>query len=211
MYENGEIAVSQDVQSLPVMETFYSVQGEGFHTGKAAFFIRLGGCDVGCSWCDVKESWNADQHPRKLISDLADEAKRSGAEIVIVTGGEPAMHNLDQLTDQLHAKGLQTHIETSGAHPLSGKWHWICFSPKKFKNPLPEIYRKANELKVVVVNKHDLLWAEERAAKLNEDCLLFLQPEWSKREKTGILIAEFVMKNPRWRISLQTHKYLNLP
>lgn len=211
MYENGDIAVSQDVQSLPVMETFYSVQGEGFHTGKAAFFIRLGGCDVGCPWCDVKESWNADHHPRKLIADLADEAKRSGAEIVIVTGGEPAMHNLDQLTDQLHAKGLQTHIETSGAHPLSGKWHWICFSPKKFKNPLPEIYRKANELKVVVVNKHDLLWAEEHAAKLNEECLLFLQPEWSKREKTGILIAEFVMKNPRWRISLQTHKYLNLP
>jgi organic radical activating enzyme len=193
------------------METFYSVQGEGFHTGKAAFFIRLGGCDVGCSWCDVKESWNADHHPRKLIADLADEAKRSGAEIVIVTGGEPAMHNLDQLTDQLHAKGLQTHIETSGAHPLSGKWHWICFSPKKFKNALPDIYRKANELKVVVVNKHDLLWAKEHAAKLNEDCLLFLQPEWSKREKTGILIAEFVMKNPRWRISLQTHKYLNLP
>lgn len=203
--------VIEAIETLPVMETFYSVQGEGYHTGKAAFFIRLAGCDVGCSWCDVKESWNAADHPQRKTADLAREAAESGAEIVVITGGEPAMHNLENLTSELLALGLQTHIETSGAHPLTGHWHWICFSPKKFKQPLPEIYQRAHELKVVVLNKHDLQWAEDHAQKVSEACQLFLQPEWSKRDKAAALIADFVRQNTRWRISLQTHKYLNLP
>lgn len=211
MQNSPDIAVHQDLQTLPVMETFYSVQGEGFHTGKAAFFIRLAGCDVGCTWCDVKESWNATDHPRRKTMDLAREAAESGAEIVVVTGGEPAMYNLENLTADLRALGLQTHIETSGAHPLTGSWHWICFSPKKFKQPLPEIYQRADELKVVVYNKHDLQWAVDHAANVGNNCNLFLQPEWSKREQVTGMIADFVRENTRWRISLQTHKYLNLP
>jgi 7-carboxy-7-deazaguanine synthase len=211
MLETLDITVQQDVQTLPVMETFYSVQGEGFHTGKAAFFIRLGGCDVGCVWCDVKESWNAEKHPKRKVHDLAEEAAKSGAEIVVVTGGEPAMYDLQLLTTELRARGLQTHIETSGAHPLTGNWHWICFSPKKFKQPLPEICQRADELKVVVYNKHDLQWAQDHAANVSNNCKLFLQPEWGKREQVTGMIADFVRENTRWRISLQTHKYLNLP
>lgn len=206
-----DITVHKDLQTLPVMETFYSIQGEGFHTGKAAFFIRLGGCDVGCSWCDVKESWNADDHPQRKTSDLAQEAANSGAEIVVITGGEPAMYNLEPLTNELCALGLQTHLETSGAHPVTGHWHWICFSPKKFKKPLPEIYQRADELKVVVYNKHDLQWATDHSAHVSSSCRLFLQPEWGRRELVKDLIADFVRNNTRWRISLQTHKYLNLP
>lgn len=206
-----EIAVKKDLQTLPVMETFYSIQGEGYHTGKAAYFIRLAGCDVGCVWCDVKESWDASKHPRRPLSTLVEEAAGSGAELVIITGGEPAMYDLGPLTAQLNAEGLQVHIETSGAHPLSGDWHWICFSPKKFKEPLPEIYQRADELKVVVYNKHDLEWAEQHAAHVNAHCRLFLQPEWSKRDRVAPLIADYIRQHPEWRVSLQTHKYLNLP
>lgn len=211
MQQSPVIAVQQGLATLPVMETFYSVQGEGYHTGKPAYFIRLAGCDVGCSWCDVKESWNAVDHPQIGISDLAKQAAASGAEIVVVTGGEPTLYNLTQLTDALRAYGLKTHLETSGTNPVTGDWHWICFSPKKFKQPLPGIYHQAHELKVVVYNKHDLQWAAGHAEQINDACKLFLQPEWSKKEQVTPLIADFVQKHVRWRISLQTHKYLNLP
>lgn len=201
----------QGLQTLPVMETFYSVQGEGYHTGKPAFFIRLAGCDVGCTWCDVKESWNASDHPVLKIKDLAKQAALSGAEIVVVTGGEPTLYDLKPLTDTLLSHGLKTHIETSGTNPLTGDWHWICFSPKKFKKPVPQIYQQAHELKVVVFNKHDLQWALDHAAQINESCKLFVQPEWSKKEIITPLIVEFVQQNTHWSLSLQTHKYLNLP
>lgn len=193
------------------METFLTIQGEGYHTGTAAYFIRLAGCDVGCTWCDVKESWNADDHPRKPIKDLVQEATDSGAEVVVITGGEPAMYNLEPLTSALRSKGLKTHIETSGAHPITGDWHWICFSPKKFKQPLEGVYQQADELKVVVFNKHDFEWAAQHAELVSVKCQLFLQPEWSKREKTMDWIVDFVKSNPKWRVSLQTHKYLNIP
>lgn len=200
-----------DYHTLPVMEQFLTIQGEGAFTGSAAYFIRLGGCDVGCVWCDVKESWDPEAHPKKSVSDLVQEAKGSGAEIAVITGGEPAMHNLDLLTSELKKAGLRTHIETSGAHPLSGNWHWICFSPKKFKNPLDEFYPSADELKVVVFNKHDFEWAETHAAKVRKECRLYLQPEWSKQEKILPLIIDYVKTNPRWRISLQTHKFIDVP
>lgn len=197
--------------SLPVMEAFYTVQGEGLFSGQAAYFIRLGGCDVGCAWCDVKESWDADKHPKIAVEALVAEAASHPARIAVITGGEPLMHDLTELTTALRAAGFRTHIETSGTHPLSGDWHHICFSPKKFKAPLPEIYPAAHELKVIVLNKHDLLWAEEHASKLSTQCTLFLQPEWSKREAIMPQVVEHVKAHPRWRISLQTHKYLNIP
>jgi 7-carboxy-7-deazaguanine synthase len=196
---------------LPVMESFYTVQGEGAFNGQAAYFIRLGGCDVGCTWCDVKESWDAGAHPMRSVEDLVADALRWPARIAVITGGEPLMHDLGPLTDALRSAGFRTHIETSGAHPISGEWHWICFSPKKFKAALPEMYPLANELKVVVFNKHDLAWADEHAAKLPPECLLYLQPEWDKRESMMPLIVERVKQDPRWRISLQTHKYLDIP
>jgi organic radical activating enzyme len=198
-------------QQLPVMEAFYTVQGEGLFSGQAAFFIRLGGCDVGCSWCDVKESWDADKHPKYSVEALVAEAARYPARIAVITGGEPLMHDLGPLTDALREAGFRTHVETSGTHQLSGDWHHICFSPKKFKAPLPEVYLHAHELKVIVLNKHDLLWAQEHASKLSSTCALFLQPEWSKRESSMPLIVEHVKSHPRWRICLQTHKYLNIP
>ena len=195
---------------LPLMEEFYTIQGEGFHTGKAAYFIRIGGCDVGCHWCDVKESWNANLHPPSYADTIVKNAL-SFANTVVVTGGEPLMWNLDYLTNSLKAKKLNTHIETSGAYKLSGTWDWICLSPKKNKLPLKEIYPFSNELKIIVNNKHDLKFAEEQAAKVSEKCELFLQPEWSKRLKMTPLIVAYVMNNPQWKISLQTHKYLNIP
>jgi len=196
---------------LPVMEQFYTIQGEGSFTGCAAYFIRLAGCDVGCVWCDVKESWNAEGFPVVETTNLAEAAKASGTEIVVVTGGEPAMYDLDSLTHELQNKGLRTHIETSGTHPIRGNWHWVCFSPKKFKKPLPEAYEKADELKVVIFNKHDFKWAETHAELVRKDCLLYLQPEWSKAEEMMPLITAYVKANPRWKISLQTHKYLGIP
>ena len=195
---------------LPLMEEFYTIQGEGYHTGKAAYFIRIGGCDVGCHWCDVKESWNAKLHPPTETNTIIKNAV-SYAKTAVITGGEPLMWNLDFLTESLQAKGVKTHIETSGAYSLSGKWNWICLSPKKTKLPLPEVYTAANELKIIVYNKNDFKFAEEQALHVGTDCKLFLQPEWSKRDKMTPFIVDYVLKNPQWNISLQTHKYLNIP
>lgn len=195
---------------LPLMEAFYTIQGEGFHKGTAAYFIRVGGCDVGCHWCDVKESWDAERHPPSAVEAIVSEAARY-SDTIVVTGGEPLTWNMEPLTQALKARGMKTHIETSGAFPLSGVWDWICLSPKKNKLPVPEIYPLAHELKVIVYNRHDLKFAEEQAAQVGPDCILYLQPEWSVREKVTPLIVDYVMQNPRWRVSLQTHKYLNIP
>lgn len=197
--------------NLPLMEDFYTIQGEGFYQGHAAYFIRLGGCDVGCVWCDVKESWDAALHPSVAVSTMVQKAKASGAKLVVVTGGEPAMYDLLHLTNSLALAGLQTNIETSGAYPISGNWDWICFSPKKFKTPDPSVYNRADELKIIVYNKSDFSWAEEFAGKVRPDCKLFLQPEWSKEKEMLPLIIDYVKGNPKWRISLQVHKYMNIP
>lgn len=197
-------------QMLPLMEEFYTIQGEGFHKGAAAYFIRVGGCDVGCHWCDVKESWDAKLHPPTAIEPIVENAAKH-SNTIVVTGGEPLLWNMNPLTQALKAKGLQTHIETSGAYPLSGEWNWICLSPKKNKLPTKEIYDKAHELKVIVHNKHDLVFAEEQATGVSKDCILYLQPEWSVREKIMPLVVDYVMQNPKWKVSLQTHKYLNIP
>ena len=195
---------------LPLMEEFYTIQGEGFHKGTAAYFIRLGGCDVGCHWCDVKESWNAELHPPTLVEEIVENAARYSKTIVI-TGGEPLMWDMNPLTLKLKENGLQTHIETSGAYRLTGVWDWICLSPKKLKLPTKEVYEKAHELKCIIFNKDDFRFAEEQAARVNPDCILYLQPEWSKRDKMVPLIVAYVMANPQWKVSLQTHKYLNIP
>jgi 7-carboxy-7-deazaguanine synthase len=197
--------------SLPVMESFYTIQGEGFHAGRAAYFIRLGGCDVGCVWCDVKESWDASKHPQIAIEQLVKEVKAETGRLVVITGGEPLMHDLTMLTNDLQTQGFETNIETSGSHPLSGSWNWICLSPKKFKAPLPEIFAQANELKVVIFNKHDFAWAEENAAKVAADCKLYMQPEWDKREQMMPLMIDYVKANPQWQICVQMHKYINVP
>ncbi len=202
---------STDTVQLPLMEHFYTIQGEGAHTGTAAYFLRLGGCDVGCVWCDVKESWPMEAHPHVLIDDMAQMAQESGAAMAVVTGGEPLMHDCGPLTTALHEKGIRTHIETSGAHPLSGDWDWITLSPKKFKSPLPEVLPKADELKVVIYHKSDFDWAESFAAQVRTDCQLFLQPEWSKEKQMLPLLIDYVKKHPQWRISLQTHKYMDVP
>ncbi len=195
---------------LPLMEEFYTIQGEGFHKGTAAYFIRVGGCDVGCHWCDVKESWNAELHPPTDISKIVTNASKY-SDTIVVTGGEPLTWNMLPLTKALKEKKLKTHIETSGAYQLTGIWDWICLSPKKNKLPLDPIYDKAHELKIIVYNKHDLIFAEEQAALTNNQCILYLQPEWSVKEKVTPLIVDYVMKNPKWKVSLQTHKYLNIP
>jgi organic radical activating enzyme len=198
--------------SLPVMEHFYTIQGEGFHQGRAAYFVRLGGCDVGCVWCDVKDSWNADIHPKLTAEEIIIEIKKHTQNgLVVITGGEPLMHQLDELTIKLQAEGFETNIETSGAHPLSGHWNWICLSPKKFKAPLDEILPVANELKIVIFNKHDFEWAEFYAAEVNSNCKLYLQPEWDKAAIVTPIIIEYIKSNPKWELSLQIHKYINVP
>jgi 7-carboxy-7-deazaguanine synthase len=199
------------VQSLPLVEAFYTIQGEGFHQGKAAYFIRLGGCDVGCVWCDVKESWDASAHPLISVSGMVTEAKKFPGRIAVVTGGEPLMHDCGPLTRELHVAGFQTHIETSGAYPLSGDWDWICLSPKKFKHPLAGPIEKADELKVVIYHPSDFTWAETFAEKVKPSCKLFLQPEWSKREVVTPLISDYIMNNPQWEFSLQLHKFIHMP
>jgi len=196
---------------LPVMEHFYTLQGEGFHQGRAAYFIRLGGCDVGCVWCDVKDSWDAEKHPKYEIRNLTPEVRKTPAEIVVITGGEPLMYDLNELTKELQQAGYKTHLETSGAYPLSGHWDWICLSPKKFKAPLPEILPKANELKVVIFNRSDFDWAEKYAALVSPECKLYLQPEWDKTAEMTPLIIEFIKSHPEWELSLQIHKYINVP
>ena len=215
--------------TLPVMESFYTIQGEGYYQGSAAYFIRLGGCDVGCVWCDVKDSWDASKHPQVSIDNIVAEAvgslpstvyRQSSVNgnrltvdglIAVITGGEPLMHNLDGLTAALKAKGFRTNIETSGSSPLSGSWDWICLSPKKFKAPLPEVVPFASELKVVVFNKHDFEWAETYAAQVSDSCKLYLQPEWDKAATVTPLIIDYIKANPKWELSLQLHKYINVP
>jgi 7-carboxy-7-deazaguanine synthase len=198
-------------EKLPVMEEFYTIQGEGFNTGKAAYFIRIGGCDIGCHWCDVKESWNANLHPLVKTKSVIDHVIEQKADSVVITGGEPLIYNLDFLTGELKKQNVRTFIETSGAYAFSGVWDWICLSPKKTMLPLQENYKLANELKVIVYNKHDLSWAQELAQHVSMDCILFLQPEWSKSEELIPLIVEFVKTHTKWRISLQSHKYMHIP
>jgi 7-carboxy-7-deazaguanine synthase len=197
-------------QTLPVMETFYTLQGEGAFAGAPAYFIRLAGCDVGCVWCDVKESWDAGKHRQIGVATLVAQVKESGTGICVITGGEPAMYDLRLLTRGLRGAGIRTHVETSGAYELTGEWDWVTFSPKKFKGPVESIYGKANELKVVVFNKSDIDWSQSHAEKVNLNCGLYLQPEWDKRELMQPLIIDFIRKNIRWRISVQTHKYLGV-
>ena len=214
MDEAQTITLKKEVEhtgSLPVMEHFYTLQGEGVHQGKAAYFIRLGGCDVGCVWCDVKESWDMSKHPLISISDLVEEVRRTATQIVVITGGEPLLHNLSALTSELRTAGLSTHIETSGSSPLSGTWNWITLSPKKFKAPLQEVLDAASELKVVVFNKSDFDWAEKHAALVSPECKLYLQPEWDKANVITPLIIDYIKEHPRWQLSLQIHKYINVP
>ena len=212
-----------NLETLPVMEAFYTVQGEGFHQGKAAYFIRLGGCDVGCVWCDVKESWEISNHSKKTIEQIVEKAKNavsdhstvlslsSNRNISVITGGEPLMHDLTGLTVALQEEGFQTHIETSGAYPLSGSWNWICVSPKKFKAPLQEVLRNASELKVVVYNRSDFKWAEQNATNVSKECQLYLQPEWGRAKVVTPLIIDYIKGNPAWQLSLQIHKYIDVP
>jgi len=196
--------------TYPIMETFYSIQGEGNYQGHAAFFIRLAGCDVGCVWCDVKESWDANKHAERSVESLLQEVKQTAASIVIITGGEPLMYDCLALTEALQQAGYKTHVETSGAYPLSGKWDWVCVSPKKFKAPLDSVLAQADELKVVVFNKTDIAWALQHAEKVNSTCLLFLQPEWSKEKEMLPLMTTFIQENPTWKLSLQIHKYMGV-
>jgi organic radical activating enzyme len=199
------------VDVLPVMEHFYTLQGEGYYQGQAAYFIRLGGCDVGCVWCDVKESWDAVAHPLLSIDEIVLNVKQTPAKIVVITGGEPLLHNLDELTGRLKQSGFRIHIETSGSSQISGTLDWITLSPKKFKEPLPEVLPHANELKIIVFNKSDFAWAEKYAASVRSSCKLYLQPEWSKAALITPLIVDYIKKHPQWQLSLQTHKYINVP
>ncbi len=193
------------------MEAFYTIQGEGAHQGRAAYFIRLGGCDVGCHWCDVKESWDASAHPQHSVHEIVKEAARHPARLAVITGGEPLIHDLTELCDALHRHGFEINIETSGAHPLSGALDWICLSPKKFKAPLPEIYQRAHELKIIIYNRSDFAWAEQFAEQMTPRCQLFLQPEWSVSDKMLPQIIDYIKEHPQWRISLQVHKFMNIP
>ena len=198
-------------QHLPVMEYFYTIQGEGSYSGRAAFFIRLAGCDVGCVWCDVKESWDMNQHPHQTIDFLVDEVVTSGTNFVVITGGEPAMYDLTTLVNRLKEQHIEVAIETSGTYPLLGAIDWYCFSPKKFKAPVDEAYSKASELKIIINHSSDFTWAEEHAIKVSSNCKLYLQPEWSKQERFLPEIIAYVKNHPKWRISLQTHKFMNIP
>lgn len=209
MLDEYKLTALHQGEALPLMEAFYSLQGEGYYKGSAAYFIRLGGCDVGCHWCDVKESWAAEAHPIVPVEDIAAEALKH-SRLIIITGGEPLMWNLDKLTVLLREGGARTHIETSGAHPLSGTWDWICLSPKKIKRPVGEVLQQANELKMVIYNNNDFLFAEEMAAQVSPECLLYLQPEWSKSATVIPKIVDYVMAHPQWRASLQMHKYLDI-
>jgi 7-carboxy-7-deazaguanine synthase len=205
------MVTAPDHMTLPVMEQFYTLQGEGYYQGQAAYFIRLGGCDVGCVWCDVKESWDAAKHPHQTPQQLVDAALSTSAKIVVITGGEPLMHSLDTLTSLLRKAGLRCHLETSGAHPMSGQWDWICLSPKKFKAPLPVCLPMADELKVVIYHPSDLNWANDYALKVSQHCKLYLQPEWERAANVTPLIIEKIKSDPRWQLSLQVHKYIDVP
>lgn len=193
------------------MEHFYTIQGEGRYSGRAAYFVRIAGCDVGCVWCDVKDSWDSEIHPLMRLNAIVDEVLASKTDFCVITGGEPAMYDLTKLSDLLRDNGIETAIETSGCYPLRGKIDWYCFSPKKFKAPCPEAYDKADELKVVISHPSDFAWAETHAVNVSVNCLLYLQPEWSKQERFLPLIIEYVKNNPKWKVSLQTHKFMNIP
>jgi len=199
------------MMNLPVMEHFYTLQGEGAFTGHAAYFIRLGGCDVGCTWCDVKESWDINAHPKISIDAIADLTQNSGTKIAVITGGEPTMHDLTTLTQSIQNLQIRTHIETSGTNPISGDWDWICFSPKRFKKPLEMYFELSHELKVVIAHKNDLRWAKEFEAKMHKNCKLYIQPEWDNRQEMTNLCIDFIKENPNWSLSLQTHKYIDIP
>ncbi|MEZ4901085.1 MAG: 7-carboxy-7-deazaguanine synthase QueE [Spirosomataceae bacterium] len=209
--QNKSFVEAQNLAPLPVMEAFYTLQGEGYHSGKAAYFIRLGGCDVGCVWCDVKESWDATPHPAVPLEKIVETALENPARMAVITGGEPLMYDLTALTQLLKQKSFQTNIETSGVYPISGQWDWVCFSPKKFKAPHESIYRVANELKVIIYHPSDFDFAEQHAALVNQDCVLLLQPEWSRIQEMMPRIVEYVKRYPKWRVSLQTHKYMQIP
>lgn len=205
------MTTSTHITAYPVMEHFYTLQGEGQHSGVASYFIRLGGCDVGCVWCDVKDSWDPESHPKLTVEQIVTEAKQYPARVAVITGGEPAMHDLTELCDALHAEGFTIHIETSGAYKLTGDIDWVTVSPKKFKAPIDDSLSKADELKVVVFNKHDFEWAEQHAREVNGQCKLYLQPEWDKRDSMTPLIIDYIKQHPQWELSLQTHKYINIP
>lgn len=198
-------------RKLPVMEEFYTLQGEGYHMGTAAYFVRIGGCDVGCSWCDTKESWNAELFPPIELDAIIDRVASQPAKIIVVTGGEPSLYPLDYFTKKLKDINIRTMVETSGARPLSGVWDWVCLSPKKYSPPHYSVYPKANELKVIIQNKADLEWAEKNATLVEPDCLLYLQPEWSNANEIMDILTSYIMQHPKWKISLQAHKYMKIP
>ncbi len=198
-------------RKLPIMEDFYTLQGEGYNMGKAAYFVRIGGCDVGCSWCDTKQSWNARLFPPVAIEDIISKATNMPAKTIVVTGGEPSLYPLDYFTDRLRREGVKTMVETSGAYELTGTWDWVCLSPKKQSPPLQQNLDRADELKVIIQKEEDLRWAEANASKVNPECLLFLQPEWSKRDEIMDTLTNYVMANTQWSISLQAHKYMRIP
>jgi 7-carboxy-7-deazaguanine synthase len=211
MLANVDLEKDRALMALPVMESFYTLQGEGTFQGHSAWFIRLGGCDVGCVWCDVKDSWDASMHPYRQISDIVSEAEAYPGRIAVVTGGEPLMHDCAPLTMALRAAGFRTHIETSGSSPLSGHWDWICLSPKKFKAPLQEVISRADELKIIIYNKSDFAWASQYAAQVPERCRLYLQPEWSRSDEMTPMIVDYIKAHPEWILSLQIHKYIHVP
>ena len=196
---------------LPLVEQFYSIQGEGFHAGKPAYFIRIGGCDIGCHWCDSKLSWNPEIHPLDDVKDIAEEVHRTPAQSIVVTGGEPSLYNLDPLCREVKSANVKTYLETAGTGDLTGRWDWICLSPKKQNHPSDVFYYKADELKVIIFEEEDIKWAEEAAKHVSEDCYLFLQPEWSQYKKMIHPIVEYIKANPSWNISLQAHKFMHIP
>jgi len=211
MVNEKELELLSEGKMLPVMEYFYSIQGEGYNTGKAAAFLRIGGCDVGCDWCDVKESWNPDLHPLRMVDEVIEEIKDFPAKAVVITGGEPLTYNLDYLTSRLHQQGMEIYLETSGSQAFSGEYDWICLSPKKLNPPRDEYYAKADELKVIIHDETDFLWAEENKQKAALECILYLQPEWSRISVMMQRITDYVQQHPQWKVSLQTHKYMNIP
>ena len=210
MDREQEILLSEG-KLLPLMEEFFTLQGEGFHTGRAAYFVRIGGCDVGCHWCDSKESWDAEKYPAVATDMIIEHAASYPAKAIVVTGGEPLLYNLDYLCQGLHRLGITTFLETSGSSGLSGIWDWICLSPKKDAPPLPEIFAKANELKVIIEDVPDLSWAEENAGHVSSSCIIYLQPEWSQRDIIIPVIVKYIQAHPKWKISLQAHKYMRIP
>jgi len=211
LYRENDLQIFEGGRLLPIVEDFYTIQGEGFHMGKPAYFVRVGGCDIGCSWCDTKFSWNPAIHPLNKVDEIIERIVGSKASVVVVTGGEPLIYPMDYFTDKLHVQNTEAYIETSGAYQISGSWDWICLSPKKNSPPKDKIFNLAHELKVIIQDEKDLEWAENNAAKVNSSCLLFLQPEWSNHELITPLLVEYVKVNQQWRISLQAHKFMKIP